>query len=107
MRAAAAAASTSASVAFGFAKRRFSRTDAADRDAAPDDVVETRREIAERRLPRPGLADESRRRAGRYSEADVLQRPVVAVAEPDVVEDGVARRGDLDRVRTLLDVHSL
>ena len=37
--------------------------DAADRDPPAADVVEPRREVAERRLPRAGLADERGRRA--------------------------------------------
>ena len=134
MRAASAACSISSSVASGFAKRRFSRTDAWKRYvscettptrsvsawklrsrmstpsiviAAAADVVEPRRQVAERRLARAGLADERGRRPGRDRERDVLQRPVLAVAEPDVVEDDVAGRPTAMRVRLLLDVDRL
>ena len=134
MRAASAAASISSSVASGLAKRRFSRTeawkryvscettptrslsaceaqvadvDAVDRDLPAADVVEPRRQVAERRLAGAGLADERRRRPVRDRERDVLQRPVLAVAEPDVVEDDVAGLRHRDRVRLLLDVDRL
>lgn len=64
--------------------------DTSDRDLPAADVVEPRREVAERRLPRAGLADERGRRPGRDRERHVLHGPVVAVAEPDVLEDDVA-----------------
>ena len=83
-----------------------SHVDAADRDGAAVDVVEPRCEVAERRLPGAGLADECRRRPGGHGEAHVLQRPgVVRVAEPDGVENDVARVGDLDRIFPLGDVN--
>src|SRR4051794_26749479 len=79
--------------------------DAADRDEASVDVVEPRCEVAEGRLPGAGLADERGRRPGGDDEAHVLQRPgIVAVAEPDAVEDDVAGCGDLDWVLSLGDV---
>ena len=68
------------------------------------DVVQPRGEVAERRLPRSGLADERRRRARCDGERDVLERPLLAVAEPDTVEDDVPRPRDRDRVGLLLDV---
>ena len=67
--------------------------DAADRDAPSVDVVEARREVAERRLAGAGLPHDRRRRPCRDGERGVPQRPLLVVAEPDVVEDDVARAG--------------
>ena len=50
-------------------ERQVADVDAADGDAAAADVVEARGEIAERRLPGAGLADERGRRPGRDAEA--------------------------------------
>ena len=111
-----AAASTSSSVASGLAKRRFSRTDDVEEVRllrptptnlvnAPNlevanveglileapDVVEPHSQIAERCLPGAGLADERRRRPVPHRGRYVLQRPVLVVAEPHVVEADVAR----------------
>jgi hypothetical protein len=86
-------------------EREVSHVDASDRDGAAVDVVEPRCEVAERRLPGAGLPDECRRRPGGHGEAHVLQRPrVVRVAEPDRVENDVARVGGLDRIFPLGDV---
>src|SRR5207249_2369294 len=81
--------------------------DVVDRDPSPADVVEPRRQVAERRLAGPGLPDKRGRRPGLDGERDVLERPFVAVAEPDLVEDNVAGPPDGDRVRLLLDVNRL
>src|SRR6478672_7915521 len=81
--------------------------DAADADPPPADVVEPCREVAERRLARARLADERGRRARRHGEGDVLKRPVLAIAEPDAIEDDVPGLADGDRIRLLLDVDRL
>src|SRR4029077_7746639 len=73
--------------------------DAVDGNASARGVIETRRQVAERRFARAGLPDEGGRRARGNGEGDVLKRPVVAVAEPDVVEDHVARLSDSESVR--------
>ena len=46
--------------------------DAVDGDRAVSDVVQSRHEVAERRLARSGLTDEGDARAGLRDEADVL-----------------------------------
>src|SRR6185312_16524752 len=76
--------------------------DTADRDAPAARVVEPRSQITQRRLAGTGLPDERGRRAGRHGEGDILERPVLAVAEPDVVEDDVAGLPDRNRIRLLL-----
>src|SRR6266700_3499231 len=137
MRAARAAASTCSSVASGAANRRLSRidswnryvscdtsptasdsaatrrsrtsVDAVDRHGAGVDVVEPGDQVGQRRLARARLADESGRRAGRYVQVDIAQRPgtVAVVTEADTDEthiathgrqrSGVAALGDVDR----------
>src|SRR5207302_310208 len=86
---------------------RLSTVRDADGDAPAADVVETGREIAERRLAGTRLADERGRRPCRDGERDVLQRPVLAVTKPDSVEDDVTGLPDGDRVRLLVDVDRL
>ena len=89
------------------AEAQVADVDATDRDAAAADVVQTGREIAERGLPRAGLADERCCRACRDGERDVPDRPVVAVAKPHVIEDDVPGLPDGECVRLLLDVDRL
>jgi len=72
-------------------------------------VVELGDQVGQRRLARARLADESGRRAGRYVQVDVEQRPgtVAVVTEADTDEthiathgrqrSGVAALGDVDR----------
>ena len=89
-------------------ERQVAQVDAADRDAPLVDVVEARGEVAEGRLPRAGLTDERRLRAGRHGERHVAQRPRLApVAEPDVPELDVAGSVERLRIGTLLDVDRL
>src|SRR5207248_9560933 len=88
------------------AEAQLTDVGAADRDGAAVYVIEARREVAKRRLPRAGLADEGGRCPGRNGEAHVLQGPgVVRVAEPDRVEHNIACLGGVDRA--LLDVDRL
>jgi len=88
-------------------KAEIADVDAADGDRAAADVVEPRGQVAERRLARAGLTDERGRRARFNPERDVLQRPTLVVAEPDVVEDDIAGLPDRTRVGLLLDVDRL
>jgi hypothetical protein len=86
---------------------QVSNVDTADRDSATTDVVEPCGQVAERRLSRAGLADQRGRRALGDRERDVLQRPLLPVAEPDLVEDNVAGLGDVERSGLLVDVDRL
>src|SRR4029453_16130811 len=81
--------------------------DAADRDASAAGLVEPRREVAERRLAGAGLSDERRRRAGRHRERDVPECPVLAVAEPDMIEYNVSGLADGEGLRLLIDLDRL
>src|SRR5205085_2133290 len=81
--------------------------DATDGDAPAADVVEAGREVAERRLAGTRLPDERGGRTCRHGEGHVLERPLLAVAKPNPVEDDVAGLPDGDRVRLLLDVDRL
>src|SRR4051812_32062028 len=88
-------------------ERQIADVDAVDRNRAAIDVVQSRGEVAERRLAGSGLADERRRRSGFDRERDVLDRPLVVVPKPHVVEADVTRTADAGRVRLLLDVDRL
>src|SRR4051794_23560331 len=68
-------------------ERQIAHVDAADRDTASPDVVESRREIGERGLAGTGFTDKSRRRALTHGERDGLERPFVAVSEPHILEN--------------------
>src|SRR4051794_20138325 len=89
------------------AERQVAHVDVADRNATPPDVVETRGEVTKRRLAGTGLAHERRCCARAYRERDVLERPLVTISEPHVVEEHVARSADGDRIGLLLDVDRL
>ena len=71
------------------------------------DVVQARGEVAERRLAGAGLSDDRGRRAGGNCERDIPQRPLVPVAEPDVVVDDITRPALENRIRLLVDVDGL
>ena len=81
--------------------------DTANRDVPARDVVQPRDQVAERRLAGARLPNQRGRRPLLDSERDVLERPVVAVAEPDLVEHDVAGLPDGQRVRLLHDVDRL
>ena len=63
---------------------------AVDRHGALLGVVQPRGEVAERRLAGAGLTHQRGARARGDRDVDVAQRPLVAVAEPDVVEAHLA-----------------
>ena len=88
-------------------KAQIADVHTADRDPSSAGLVEPRGQIAERRLAGAGLPDQCGRRARRHGEGDVLERPVLAVAKPNLVEDDVARLPDSKGVRLLLDVDRL
>ena len=85
------------------AEGQLAHVDAVDLDRALRRVVEPSDEVAGGRLPGAGFADQSGLRSRCRLEGDILQRPVLAVAEPDVVERDTPL-GPRQRTRPLLDV---
>src|SRR5205085_465417 len=70
-------------------------------------VVEPRDQVGERRLPRPGLPHDRRRRPGRDVDVDPVEDRLLAIAEVDALEGDVAAHGagvELDRPLVLVDV---
>ena len=135
MRAASAAASISSSVASGFAKRRLSRTESWKRYVSWETTPTRSLRAPEAQVAHVDAVDGDRCRAStsyslaaRYASVVLpepvsptsavvvpagtvketsSQRPVLAVAEPDVVEDDVTGSRSGERVRLLDDVDRL